>query len=316
MNNWKGYDSSLYVSYSDHKLWIDRWDWERIRKLKKTPHERALLDLRIAVYNLGNKFTTVREQDRAIRRAHKKLLPYELREIDRIQKELEKKELFEPFDTNKKSDRWSVIYERRDKDDKRTYIYKTKRINGKLIKIYLGKNWLDIVKKIGHRAKTQVLGEKYALFGLSRWQMKIYIILAQALMDLPQKKYAKYRNPILQKYIEQLEMTCVNAGTYTKLDKTLKFKERNDRFVILSKNMRLEDKKRILDNARKAIQKHDRDVDNKEDRIMAEFESIEEEITKKAEESKRFKTYEEYYEYERPKVIYINKTRLLVHYYD
>lgn len=146
--------------------------------------------------------------------------------------------------------------------------------------------------------------------------MKIYIILAQALMDLPQKKYAKYRNPILQKYIEQLEMTCVNAGTYTKLDKTLKFKERNDRFVILSKNMRLEDKKRILDNARKAIQKHDRDVDNKEDRIMAEFESIEEEITKKAEESKRFKTYEEYYEYERPKVIYINKTRLLVHYYD
>jgi uncharacterized protein (DUF3084 family) len=90
----------------------------------------------------------------------------------------------------------------------------------------------------------------------------------------------------------------------------------NDRFVILSKNTRLEDKKRILDNARKAIQKHDRDVDNKEDRIMAEFESIEEEITKKAEESKRFKTYEEYYEYERPKVIYINKTRLLVHYYD
>jgi hypothetical protein len=35
--------------------------------------------------------------------------------------------------------------------------------------------------------------------------MEIYRILAQAVADLPLKKDAKYRDLLLQKYIEQLE---------------------------------------------------------------------------------------------------------------
>jgi hypothetical protein len=61
MPGWKGYDSLVYVDYYHNDLWKDQWDWDRIGKLKKTPHEKALLDLRIAMYNIGNKYTLVRE---------------------------------------------------------------------------------------------------------------------------------------------------------------------------------------------------------------------------------------------------------------
>jgi hypothetical protein len=111
------------------------------------------------MYNIGNKYTLVREQNRAIRKAERKLLPYELHEIDKIEKELERKELLESFNTNKKKYKWSVIYEYKDKNtiSRRRYISKEKRINGKLIKEYLGKSWSDIRRKIKHKAKTQVL---------------------------------------------------------------------------------------------------------------------------------------------------------------
>jgi hypothetical protein len=244
----KSYDSLVYVGGGYHHhgdLWKDQWDWKRIRDLKKTPYERALLDLRIAMYNLDNRFTTLttrKERERAIRKAQRALLPYELKEIDKIEKDLERKELLEPFNSNKKKDKWSVVYERKNKDgSRRTYISKEKRIGGKLVKEYLGKNWSDIRRKITEKATLQVWGETWAGYDLTPWQMKIFRALAQEVIDLPRKRDVKNRNPVLQKYIEQLGMTCVKAG--------------GKHWCVLSKHMNIKDKKRILDSARKAIKK-------------------------------------------------------------
>jgi hypothetical protein len=289
MQNDKGYDSLIYVCY-DNDLWRDQWDWKRIRKLKKTPYERALLDMRIAMYNIGNKFNMVRDQDKAIRKAQKALLPFELREIEKIEKELEQKELLEPFNTKKKDKRWKVIYEHKDNDTNRTYISKQKRIKGKLVKKYLGKDWYAIRRKIKDKALFQVWGETWSGYGLTPLEMNTFHYLVGEVSNYPRKKDIRFRNPMLQKYIEQLGIKRIKLS--------------NDRSCILSSHMNIEKKKRILDNARKAINKYLKDIKRKEERVLVE-----------PIEDKQDKGYEEFKEPQPPKTIIVKKERVFVHCY-
>jgi hypothetical protein len=245
----RSYDSLVYVDHGGSYYWHDQWDWKRIRKLKKTPHERALLDLRVAMYNLGDKFRTGREQSKAISNAQKALLPYELREIDKIHKELVKRELIEPVITKKKEDKWSFDTERKDKNTRKEYIVKRRTIDGKRVKKYVGKSLPDAARKLRDKAYEIVWGDNYMLTGLSPSEIEMHRILNREVARYPYKKYAYKRDPLLQRYIEKLDIKLVKVKGY---------------HVFLSKYMKMEEKKRILDAARKALTKRDR-------RIIREF---------------------------------------------
>ena len=118
--------------------WKDQWDWKRIRNLKNNQYEKLLFDMRVAMHNIDSSYKCREEQRKAVDKIQRKLFPYQIRMVNKIHKELIKKEIFEPANTKKKRDKWHFRHERKNKNSKRTYVVKRKMINGKRVKEYQG----------------------------------------------------------------------------------------------------------------------------------------------------------------------------------
>jgi hypothetical protein len=227
--------------------WTDCWDLRLINERRKKPFNKRFIDLMIArkqaVKTRDRK--KVQEIDRRLRAANYRK---EVRAVNTLYRNFCKWEI---DDKIKEGYTFGVERRKYKKSGKvyNGYLYRQKRINGKKEHICLRARNLEDFREnvLWDRAQEQVFGDRWVLRDLSPSEIDTFRII-----ESETTRHKNYdRDPIIERYRKQLGMKCRRKKHGINLE-----------YATTTKSHSIQERKRLLQAARKAIAKQ-REVDNK-----------------------------------------------------